>query len=194
MIVCVSTAMLLSRSVPTSVSMSVLITWTLTLTRALTLTKRWACLIENVNIGYRTAPILGCSDIWIDLNEILSPVLYRNRRFVVRQNFLRCRSQNQNMDLGYSRHKFQCAVPAYENMRDSFLLKNFAWSNILERLWCRRWCWKWVHAAWPLPKSRLIQHPLSTTQLGCLGGLPCCRLGLAWLSLACLDLNVNPKS
>ncbi len=46
--------------------------------------------------------------------------------------------------------------------------------------------------SWPLPKSRLIQHPLRHVAGNALVGFLYCRLGLAWPSLACLDLSVDP--
>ncbi len=49
--------------------------------------------------------------------------------------------------------------------------------------------------SWPCSNSILIQHPSSAMLTGdTLVGFPCCRLGLAWLSLACLDFSVDPKS
>jgi hypothetical protein len=47
--------------------------------------------------------------------------------------------------------------------------------------------------SWPLSKSRLIQHPLRQVAENALVGFLYCRLGLAWPSLACLDLSVDPR-
>jgi hypothetical protein len=48
--------------------------------------------------------------------------------------------------------------------------------------------------SWPLSNSRLIHILSQPRSWDALVGFPCCRLGLAWLSLACLDLSVSPRS
>jgi hypothetical protein len=68
----------------------------------------------------------------------------------------------------------------------------FACSDILE------WLWRVLlrmSPSWPPSKSRLIQHPsLAMLTRDSLAGFPRCWPGLAWLGMACLDLNVDSKS